>query len=417
MGATLRSHHRQQGMALITAYLVVWLLTSLLTLTAMRGLNELRLVGLQHDSAQAFSLAEAGIQRALWVLSGDPLTTAPNAIEGQIQADNALRDERGVQVGSFQVTVSPLDEGFLTRTITSTGIVKSMRRTVQVQARHGGWVTRIPSSVYSTSVVSLQFDARDDAYVDGTPVVGVYSTDDVISKKVGPGRIEGAPPIAEFQNVPEGVQEGVWDAFDFNALRDVAKAQGTYVSADGTADAYNNPYNKSGRYTLPLKPGQTEGVFFFDAKSGQPLDDNEVNPQNEVRVKLEGTCNNPRSGISTPVTGIIVVVGDLHIKETRDCDFLFNGVIIALDDMTLDDPRHHRRKTDTNDSDIVIRGAVLSDNIIEKGKKRKKKPSLRIKNATVDYDAAAIAYAQKLAFPGSYWGIVPGTWRELVPAQ
>jgi len=228
---------------------------------------------------------------------------------------------------------------------------------------------------------------------------GIYSTDEVNSKKVGEGRIVGLPQgILENQAIPEGLQAGVWDTFDFNNLRAIAKANGTYFSADGTTDEYNNSYNKAGKYTLPVIAGQTNGVFFFDAKDGEPLDDDEINPANKIKVKLKGT--------SAPMSGIIAVVGDLTIKDTDDYDFLFDGIILVLDNLKLTDTRHHRR-SGTNDSDIVIRGAVLSENVIEEGKRRKKKSTVDIDNATIEYNPESMSSAS------SRWSIVPGSWREL----
>lgn len=435
MGAALRPHHRQQGMVLITVYMIVWVLTSLLTLTAMRGLNELQLVGLQHDSTQAFYLAEAGIQRALWQLSQSPVGTSNDDIAGAVNANSQLGNDND----RFTVTIATPDPNDPTlRTISSTGTVGSIPRTIQVQARFGSWVDRVPGALYGDRNIELTFHKREepdqeppdettdeepsaDPYIDGGPIPGIYSTGGVIQKH-GRGRISGTPPILENQPVPEGLRDGVWEAFDLNALREVSKANGTYVAADRDPDPtnpedFNNLYNKNGKYTLPLEGGRTESVFFFDTKSGLPLDDDEVSPKNEVRVKLSGTCR-PISHIPIPISGVIVVVGDLEIRDTTDCDFLFNGLIIALDDVKITDQRHHRRDPmDTNSSDIVIRGAVLSNNVIEKGKPRKKKPAVKIKNATIQYDALAIATAQKDAFPGSHWGIVPGTWRELAPPQ
>lgn len=256
--------------------------------------------------------------------------------------------------------------------------------------------------MYSKGVVKIKFDKREeDTYIDGGNMPGIYSTDEVKSKKEGEGRIGGTPGILENQEVPRGLPDGIWGAFDFNALREIAKENGTYFSADETGDEYNNSYNKKGKYTLPIEEGETNGVFFFDAKEGEPLDDDEVEPKNGIRVKLEGTTE--------PVSGIIVVVGDLNIKDTNNYDFLFDGVILVLDDLKIDDKKTHRRDG-ANDSDVVIRGAVLSDNVIDKKKKRKKKPTVEIKNATIKYDPGIITSAS--SFASANWDVILGTWQE-----
>lgn len=384
----------KRGIALILSYMVIGVLTIFGVGLISRSVSERNITQRYVDSNKAFWLAEAGIQKALWVISNNPDQISNNDwLISQANTNNNLGN------GSFQVQITTTDGSI--KNITSKGTVSSVDRQIRIQAQNS-WLTKIPGAVYSNSAVKVKFDKRDDAYIDGDEVAGIYASGDVKVKREGEGRIEGNPPILENQDVPEGLLDGIWDAFDVNALRETAKANGTYFSAEGD-DEYNNPYNKKGKYTLPLELDDgtkiSEGVFFFDARKGEPLDDDEVNPKNEIRVKLEGTTEK--------VSGIIVVVGDLKIKDTKDYDFLFDGVILVLDDLKIDDKKHHRRHG-TNDSDIFIRGAVLSGNIIEKGKKRKKKPSIDIKNATIEYDPGSI-----LSSVSSHWGIVPGTWQEL----
>ena len=383
--------HQQAGFIFIGLYFVVAVLTTLFAMSTMRVVQESKLAGIQRTRTEAFYLAEAGLQKAIWVIGRNPLVDDAR-LEQKINEDNRVGN------GRFQVRLTPTS-GRKKKTISSTGTSGSFSRRIAAETRNT-WVNKIPAAVYSPGPISFKFDKRElaeDAYIDGHDIPGVYSAGDVKIKKDGEGRIAGHPPILEDTAVPEGLQDGVWEEFDLNGLRDIAKANGTYFSADNTADEFNNPFNKSGKYTLPIEPSQTTGVFFFDAKHGEPLDDDEVNPKNEIRLKLEGTTR--------PMSGIIVVVGDLNIKDTKDYDFQFDGVIIVLDDLKIDDKKSHRRPG-TNDSDVVIRGAVLSNNVIEKGKKPKKKPSITIKNATVDYDPDVIASVSP------HWTVIPGTWQE-----
>ncbi|MBU4310870.1 hypothetical protein KKD34_04800 [bacterium] len=388
-----------KGIVLITVYMAVFVLTSLLGVYATRSINENNLAERQKMSAEAFYVSEAGIQKALWVISNNLGQISDNTwLTNQTNTNNTLGN------GAFQVQITG---DASTKNITSDGTISSITRQIQVQAQNS-WLSKIPAAVYSKGVVRIKFDKREKkkdkgegeeyAYIDGGNMPGIYSTDEVSSKREGEGRITGTPPILENQEVPEGLQDGIWDAFDINALREIAKEDGTYFSADVTDDEYNNPYNKSGKYTLPIAAGQTNGVFFFDARNGEPLDDDEINPTNEVRVKLEGTTEQ--------VSGVIVVIGDLKIRDTKHYDFLFDGVILVLDNLKMDDRKSHRRKG-ANDSDIFIKGAVLSNNIIDKGKKRKKKPNIDINNATIEYDPDSISSAS------SHWSMVPGTWEEL----
>jgi Tfp pilus assembly protein PilX len=370
--------------------MVIFVLTTLLGVYGTRSINENNLAQRQEKSVEAFYIAEAGIQKAIWVISNNPQQIDDNDwLTARVNVNNSLGN------GSFQVQISGDASA---KTITNSGTVSSITRQIQVQVQNS-WLSKIPAAIYAKGVGKIKFHKRDEAYIDGGSMPGIYSIDEVKIKKEGEGRIDGNPPILENQEVPKNLADGIWEAFDINRLREIAKANGTYFSADTSGDEYNNPYNKKGKYTLPVKPGQTNGVFFFDAKNGEPLDDDEINPKNEIRVKLKGTTE--------PVSGVIVVVGDLDIKDTNDYDFLFNGVILVLDDLKIDDKKHHRRGGD-NDSDVFIKGAILCDNIIEKGKKRKKKPVVKIKNATIEYDADSIATAAPAT-----WSIVSGSWQEL----
>lgn len=348
--------HNKNGAVLVMAYMAVLVLTGMFGVSMLRNIHASRLVEMEQSRTEAFYLAEAGIQRALWVLSNNPLMDNA-ALE---QAANAATD---LGDGTFQIQIT---DGAVPsiKNITVTGTASSFTRQIQVQARNS-WVNKIPAPVYSPGAVEVKFDKRtsaDDAYIDGHDVPGIYTSAYAQVKVTweGEGRISGNPPILENQPVPDSFRDGVWDAFNLNGLREAAKANGTYFSSDGTTSEYNNAFNKKNQYTLPIVPGQTNGVFFFDAKDGEPLSDDLIEPKNLVRVKLQGTTE--------PISGVIVVVGDLDIKDTDEYDFLFDGVIIVLDDLKIDDKRTHRRNG-TNDSDVVIKGAVISDNIIEKGKK------------------------------------------------
>jgi|GEM_PF-2077656 len=333
-------------------------------------------------SQKAFWLAEAGIQKVIWALRNKPSLnqTDWNNFISQVNDNSNLGD------GGFSVTGD-----YLTKNIISTGTVNEVTRKIQVQAQTS-WLNKIPAAVYVRNIGNITFQKRDDAYIDGTTMPGMYSIGDIRTNRIGEGRIEGTPPILENQLVPDNLQDGIWNAFDFNALRDYAKANGTYFSAEGN-DEFNNSYNKSGKYTLPVKEGQTSGVFFFDARNGEPLDDDGVNPKNEIRVKLRGTTEQ--------MSGVLVVVGDLKIIDTDVYDFLFNGVILVLDDLKISDKTHHRR-LGTNDSDILINGAVLNDNIVLRNRERKKKATVIINNATIKYDPGSI----------NYWDTV-GNWKEI----
>ncbi len=405
-----------KGIVLITTYTVVFVLTSLLAVYAARSINENNLAEIEKNSVEAFYIAEAGIQKALWIFSNKALwvtISSPDQIHNNDWLTSQINTNNNFGNGSFQVEIT--GDG-ANKTIRSSSTISSVTRGIQVQIQNT-WLDKIPSALYSRGPVMTRFDWRDDAYIDGGNKPGIYSCEYVWNWPdwphghhwphhhhwSGDDHIEGNPPILEDQDTPEALEDGIWDVFDFNTLRQIAQANGTYFAGEDYGHRhgsyYNNPFNRANRYTLPIEEGQTYGVFFFDAINGEPLDDDEVDPRNQVRVKLEGTTE--------PMSGIIVVVGDLDIKDTRRYDFLFDGVILVLDDLTIHDSRHHRRWWGGNDSDICISGTVLSENLLERGRWRRKNPTARIYNASIEYDAESISYIP------TPWVVVPGSWQEI----
>lgn len=293
-------------------------------------------------------------------------------------------------------------------TIYAQGKVEGLSRTIQTQIEiKKTWLSKIPSAVYTRNKIEVSFDERDDPYITGgdagTGIAGIYSTDKITLKEGAAGCIEGDPAISEDQEPPEDLEYGIWDAFDINALKAQAIADETYFTAD--------EYNKMGKYTLPVVADEPNGVFFFDTEGGVPLDDEVIEQNKEANVELKGTNYvDPDTGEQSAVSGVIVVVGDLKIVDTPVYDFLFDGVVLVLDDLNLEDKRTGRRDG-TNDSDIFIRGAVLNDNIIqETGKKEKKKPTkksiIKIENATIEYEPDIITDTQ----PPS---VIFESWQEI----
>ncbi len=421
----------RKGIMLITCYLVIVVLTILGSAFLVRSVSEKRIAERERDLIRAFNIAEAGLERALYDLKRDSkyspglpswrddniYTSATEYIDisqgvagaipqnyptfyllpyGTVYDYSLPPVSTSLDGGSFTVELANVAGKDDEIWVKSTGTFNSLSRIIQARIRiENSWLSKIPAAIYSNGAVKVKFKKRDDAYIDGDEVAGIYASGDVKVKKDGEGRIDGNPPIQEEAPTPEALEDGIWDAFDINALRDIAIEEGTYFSGD--------EYNKKGKYILPVEEGETAGVFFFDTRDGVVLDDDAIDEANEAKVELRGTCGNQ-------ISGIIVVVGDLTIKDTKDCDFLFDGVILVLDDLKMHDNRHGRRDG-SNDSDIFIRGALLSDNIIQKGKKRKKKPAADIKNATIEYDKNAITNAS--SYGSSQWRIILESWQEI----
>lgn len=347
--------------------------TGFVLIFTILGFSSIHMSGLENMTAEkqiseskAFWLAEAGIQKTLWVLDKNPaLLNNDQLLASKINTNNSFGD------GGFQVQISG---GGADKTISSLGSVYSTRRRIQIQASND-WSQRIPAALYSSAKVeNLSFNfSLGNGSLDGHNKTGIYAVSDVDNGLLDryAGKIKGTPPVIENTGIPpSGLEYGIWDAFDFDALRERAKADGTYFSGD-----YNN-------FVLPIETG----VFFFDTTDGKPL----TKGGKAVDVWFNGTNN-------TIASGIIIVVGDLTITDMLS-SFLFDGIIFVMNDLTINDIYADRLPYPLIPHKVVIRGALLIDN------------NVTIRNSTIEYSSAAISdYSSGFLD----WFIVPGSWQEL----
>ena len=106
----------KKAFALIFSLIVVVILAILGTATISRSISESRMAQRQLESAQAFWAAEAGIQKALWVVS-DSSRYGMIDNEGWLINDDGDR-ENNFSNGNFQVQISG---DALTKTIVGSG--------------------------------------------------------------------------------------------------------------------------------------------------------------------------------------------------------------------------------------------------------------------------------------------------------
>lgn len=117
--------NNKKGVALLTVVLFVFTL-SLMGITFLAMINtDLREVDSQYQDQQAFYLAEAGVQKALWYLNRGE---APPTTSQLLTIDNPPQE-----VGSYTMTVSGVEPV----NISSTGTVKtgSAKIEVSIQAQ------------------------------------------------------------------------------------------------------------------------------------------------------------------------------------------------------------------------------------------------------------------------------------------
>ncbi|GAI39934.1 unnamed protein product, partial [marine sediment metagenome] len=143
----------QKGMALLTTLIFVFILVTfgvaLLTMTS----NDIKLSALQRDSTEAFYIAEAGIDKALWYLN----TPEDNGGEGLDWRTNEYQESYpAVSTNYYQVTVENTAEQDIIK-ITSRGVVSDGNkvygsRKIEVKAKKA--ISPSPGLFYNYTIVT-----------------------------------------------------------------------------------------------------------------------------------------------------------------------------------------------------------------------------------------------------------------------
>ena len=165
----------QKGMALLTTLIFVFIFVTfgvaLLTMTS----SDIKLSALQQDSTEAFYIAEAGIDKALWYLN----TPEDNGGEGlNCRTDNTELYPEGyirepypaVSTNYYQLTVENTTEQDIIK-ITSRGVVSDGNkvygsRKIEVKAKKA--ISPSPSLVYNYAVATEgNLTLKGDIQIDG----------------------------------------------------------------------------------------------------------------------------------------------------------------------------------------------------------------------------------------------------------
>ena len=377
----------QRGVALPMAMMVLLILTALILALSRLSATEPVLASNQQQVAQARAVAEAGLERAIWAL-GNPAD--PNGIPNPMGAPAAPYDGST----AVPVSVSGTRLGVFTVSVTNGG-ASNERDVVAV-----GWVPTNAGAGPKThqkiiaTVSRIRFlDPPAGLVVRGEIDAGGNSTvdsrsDTTCGNKAGTwslGRttIGGSATIFAHDTnntanqASDAVQNVANSAFDpytysnaeLDALKAIAKAQGTYYQGTVTFNASNQMPN---------------GIIYVDTVSGQDIDANGPNttPVSDfAAVDIHGNAPADPSGI---FSGWIIVAGSLAISGS----FQMHGMIYVLNDLSY---------TGTGAGEID--GAVISQNVRD------------ISATTIDTNAggnAAIYYNCNYAKNGG--GQVPQSW-------
>lgn len=289
----------QKGMALLTTLIFVFILVTfgvaLLTMTS----NDIKLSALQRDSTEAFYIAEAGIDKALWYLN----TPEDNGGEGLDWRPNEYQESYpAVSTNYYQVTVENTAEQDIIK-ITSRGVVSDGNkvygsRKIEVKARKA--ISPSPSSVYNYAIATegnLTFSG--DVEIDGD----VHSNGNIVS---GDTDIAGEATASGASNQLGSANYAtqMYPKIDFEYYKGLAIANGTYYG------------------DLNLKVFDIEetitGIHFIEG---------------DVEIKRSAVLNIIDGAIFA--TGTITVISTPKIRRTQTAEYDNPLAIIAKGDITL----------------------------------------------------------------------------------
>jgi len=341
----------QRGVALPMAMLALVLLSALIIAFSMLASSEPVLANNQLQVAQARAVAESGVERAIWALNNpadtngipNPLVTPAAPYDGSTTTA-VMKD--GVQVGVFTVSVT---NGTVPneRVIVATGWVPSdtaankVKQKIQVsvlQFLFSGFPP--PAALTVRGEISVGGNTLIDAWTDRSCGAKAGTNSEGLTTTGGSASVYGYDNnhIAnEATDVVQYVPDATLDKYmltdtDFNQLKKLAQANGTYYKGTVTFDA-SNPLNN--------------GIVFVDTVTGNNIDANGTTtpPSDFASVDIHGNAPSSADGI---FHGIIVVNGSLTISG----NFQMYGLVYATNDLTY-----------TGTGTGLIKGAALSRNI------------------------------------------------------
>jgi hypothetical protein len=390
----------RDGIALPLALLALLVLTALSLAFSVLATTEPTIASNQLLTAQARSLAESGVERAVWALSaGRTAPDAPGALPSPLPApvpapfDGSVLvpvATAGSPIGGFRVHVTQ-GQAANERIVTSIGWAPSdAPGDPRTKARQRVAATLMDFG-FPPLALPCALCVRGDLRLSGGPIIdargdtscgsryGTLSTR-VADPSGGPtaegltergdGQVYGADGNEvpnESGDAAQGQSQAVFDAHVFSddnlsVLRAYAKSRGTYRQGAVTFDALNL---------------LAEGVVFVDASADG------MDPSSPGAVAVEGRAGAGPGGV---FRGWLIVNGGLRLSG----DFEAQGLLYAVDDIQTSGPAR-------------VIGQVVSRNL---------------RHAVTAVGGARIVYDCRTARTGAGtvpegFVVKPGTYREL----
>lgn len=392
-GSLVRRHGSEAGIALPMTLILMALITSLTVAFLAFTSAEPVIASNQMANAQARAIAESGVERALWALSGgetipSPVGALADPLPAPVPAPYDGSQYVAVGFGEFTVTVTN-GAAANERNITAVGFVPNHTnpiaiKKIQTTVTHikiptppcaicaggeqpGGTATEIRIGGSASITASL---ANGAVYCAGSvPSAAAYAQGTINTN--GNPNVTGPTPgsaLAQNQSNASFTNFLFTDA-DFNTIKALAKANGTY-------------YQGSQTWTSP----PPNGIIVVDTVSGNPLSSS--TPSSDMAsVDIHGNWS---SGWS----GWLVVAGSIQISGNTT----LSGLIYAQNDVQLHG---------TGGGSVT--GAVVSTNRVDSSSTNIDTDDTG--NAPVSYNCPAVRNGG-----GSVpinWFVKPGTFREV----
>jgi hypothetical protein len=380
----------ERGIALPMAMIVMAILSALMAAFAVLATSEPQIAANHRASAQARSLAESGLERALWALTtGESNPGASGVLV--LDANNNLPNPApspydgstfvGVSaIGGFKVTVTNGAQSNQ-KLVTAVGYAPNDTKPIAVR-KLTATVTRLkkidpPCAICVKGNLTVTGNANIDSRLHGC---GSAAPPGTATMSVGTNTINGSGSVYGYGNGTANqagtdyvgnVAASSFDPFtltpsDIDTLKAMAKAQGTYYSGSVTFSSSNLP---------------KDGIVFVDTTTGAPF--TASTPDSEAADVHVST--------NVPWNGWMIVAGSLHINAGS----ILTGLVYAQNDMLIN-------------GNATVSGAIISEN--KKYTVSTTIDSSALGTADILYDCDAIrSGGGKIS---QKWFPAPGTFKE-----
>ena len=343
----------ERGVALPLAMIMLVTLTALMVAFTVLANTEPTIANNHQRAAQARSLADSGVQRAMWALSnpthGNGIGTMTSGTTASAPYDGSSLITLGTLGGfTVQVTYDPANLS-TERTVTAVGWIPSIdgnhtnpHRKIQVILQMG--IVRPldpPCAICVAGDSQVGGNARVDARSDGCgganpPATAIRSTG--TTSIAGSGDVYGygnstKNETSDYQNGADSTTFK-YTAAELAQFKLVAQANGTY-------------------YQGAVSSIPASGVVYIDTTTGADYTTSTTDAQaGSLSLASNGTFN-----------GVIIVAGSINIAGTRT----FNGLVYALNDITVTGNTtfngalvsENRKDTSSTNIDSAATGSVV----------------------------------------------------------